>query len=723
MELSAIQELRQSMAANGWAPIPLLTNDKAVKISNWSNLAREDRSHFAQQPVRADMLNTGFLCDGLRVVDIDIDDREYVLHVGRIAMRTLGERPMMRRRSNSHRLAFVYRAAEGSPSKVSVTGKHGKVEILGRGQQLHAFGLHPSGGELVWQPGAPGEIAVDDLQVVAVSQVDLFLQEVAELLEAQAPVQAQAPAAQPELRPITPATRELNIGYQQGQIDRDALQDAMRALPNDGRFDSWEAWNRVGMALWSATDGSGEGFALFDQWSQRHHSYDARKTRDRWDAITGSPPRDLHVGTIFWMARENGWKTTYESDRILDRPQRTTESIDPETGEVHSESVDAGLASRFIWIDPAKFPRRRFLYGTSYIRKFLSVDVAPGGVGKSSLALVELLAIASGKDLLGITPTETGCVWYHNGEDPLEEVDRRIIGAALHFEIEPAVLETRLFRSSGRDTHLVIAEQQREGAVILKPNVQAVIDTIRQHGILVARFDPFVSTHMVTENDNNAIAAVAREWAQIADITGASIALTHHSRKSNGNQTTIEDARGAVALIDASRSVRALNSMSEDEAKKAGVTTRRAYFRVDQGKVSMGPPADKAEWYHIASVQLPNGDAFEQGDSVGVVEPWEWPDPFDGISSDDAVRVQQAVSQGGPWREDVRAAAWVGHRVATVLGLDSKTPVEREKVKGLIRTWVKNGVLETHDGYDEKSNPRTFVRVGPAQPGLKEEAR
>ena len=722
MELSAIQELRQSMAANGWAPIPLLTNDKAVKISNWSNLAREDRSHFAQQPVRADMANTGFLCDGLRVVDIDIDDREYVLHVGRIAMRVLGERPMMRRRSNSHRLAFVYRAAEGAPSKMSVTGKHGKVEILGRGQQLHAFGLHPSGGELVWQPGAPGEIAVDDLQVVAVSQVDLFLQEVAELLEAQAPVQAQAPAAQPELRPITPAARELNIGYQQGQIDRDALQDAMRALPNDGRFDSWEAWNRVGMALWSATDGSAEGFALFDQWSQRHSTYDARKTRDRWDAITGSPPRDLHVGTIFWMARENGWKTTYESDRILDRPQRKTENIDPETGEVLGESIDDGLASRFIWIDPAKFPRRRFLYGTSYIRKFLSVDVAPGGVGKSSLALVELLAIASGKDLLGITPTETGCVWYHNGEDPLEEVDRRIIGAALHFEIEPAVLETRLFRSSGRDTHLVIAEQQREGAVILKPNVQAVIDTIRQHNILVARFDPFVSTHMVTENDNNAIAAVAREWAQIADITGASIALTHHSRKSNGNQTTIEDARGAVALIDASRSVRALNSMSEDEAAKAGVTTRRAYFRVDQGKVSMGPPADKAEWYHIASVQLPNGTAFEQGDSVGVVEPWEWPDPFAGISSDDAVRVQQAVSQGGPWREDVRAAAWVGHRVATVLGLDSKTPVEREKVKGLIRTWVKNGVLETHDGYDEKSNPRTFVRVGPAQPGLKEEA-
>jgi hypothetical protein len=135
----------------------------------------------------------------------------------------------------------------------------------------------------------------------------------------------------------------------------------------------------------------------------------------------------------------------------------------------------------------------------------------------------------------------------------------------------------------------------------------------------------------------------------------------------------------------------------------------------------MGPPPDKAEWYHIASVTLPNGDAFEQGDSVGVVERWEWPDPFQGISSDDAVKVQQAVSQGGPWRDDVRAAAWVGHRVGRVLGLDPKKPVEREKIKGLLHTWVKNGVLETYDGYDEKSNPRTFVRVGPTQPGLKVE--
>lgn len=714
MDVNQVQELRQQMAAAGWSPVPLVTGDKAVKIPRWSDLARQDRNYFAQQPARPDMLNTGFLCDGLRVVDIDIDDREYVAHVARLAAKLLGEHPLMRKRSNSVRLALVYKAAEGAPAKIVVNGKHGKVEILGRGQQLHAYGLHPSGVEPTWIPNGPAEVTVDDLQVVADSQVDLFVREVAALLEAAEPQLPAVVRTEPEIRPITPASsRTLSIGFD-NTPNPDDLREAIAALPNDSRFDDWHAWNRMAMAIWSSTGGS--GFDLFDAWSSKHPTYDARKTRERWDAITRSPPKDLHAGTIFYLAQQAGWRgkapaLERPSDRILERTERVTETIDPETGEVLTET-DTGLAARFKWVDPAKFPRRRFLYGNSYIRKFLSVDVAPGGVGKSSLALVELLAICTGRDLLGVTPVEVGNVWYHNGEDPLEEVDRRILGAALHYDIDPTTLETRLFRSSGRDTHLVIAEQHREGAFILKPNVEAVIETIRQHNILVARFDPFVSTHAVVENDNNAIAAVARQWAQIADVTGASIALTHHSRKSNGNQTTIEDARGAVALIDASRSVRALNSMTEDEAAKVGITARRAYFRVDQGKTSMGPPPDRAEWYHIASVNLQNGDAFEEGDSVGVVERWEWPDPFAGITPEHARLVQQAVATGGPYRLDAQAAAWVGKRVADILELDIEDKADREKLKRLVKTWVANGVLETFEGMDDRRRERTFVRPG-----------
>ena len=52
-------------------------------------------------------------------------------------------------------------------------------------------------------------------------------------------------------------------------------------------------------------------------------------------------------------------------------------------------------ASPFVWIDPAKIPRRKFVYGRHYARDFISETAAPPGLGKSSLAIVEMLAIVT----------------------------------------------------------------------------------------------------------------------------------------------------------------------------------------------------------------------------------------------------------------------------------------------------------------------------------------
>lgn len=58
----------------------------------------------------------------------------------------------------------------------------------------------------------------------------------------------------------------------------------------------------------------------------------------------------------------------------------------------------------FVWRDPSTMPRRDWLYGRHLIRKFVSATFAPGGVGKSALALAEAMAMASGKPLLGPRP-------------------------------------------------------------------------------------------------------------------------------------------------------------------------------------------------------------------------------------------------------------------------------------------------------------------------------
>jgi hypothetical protein len=81
-------------------------------------------------------------------------------------------------------------------------------------------------------------------------------------------------------------------------------------------------------------------------------------------------------------------------------------------------------ASPFVWIDPAAIPRRQWLYGRHYVRKFISETIAPGAYGKSTLATTEALAIVTVRPLLGVTPNERANVWIWNGEDPMEELQR-----------------------------------------------------------------------------------------------------------------------------------------------------------------------------------------------------------------------------------------------------------------------------------------------------------
>jgi hypothetical protein len=59
-------------------------------------------------------------------------------------------------------------------------------------------------------------------------------------------------------------------------------------------------WNAIGMAIFAATDGSAEGFKLFNAFSRRARKYDAANTRAKWKAFHGC----LGAGTIFHLAEE-----------------------------------------------------------------------------------------------------------------------------------------------------------------------------------------------------------------------------------------------------------------------------------------------------------------------------------------------------------------------------------------------------------------------------------
>jgi AAA domain len=408
-------------------------------------------------------------------------------------------------------------------------------------------------------------------------------------------------------------------------------------------------------------------------------------------------------GVADWARSKGLANDEREMCRIYDKGRCAGDAEFLRSGEIK--------ASPFVWIDPAAIPRRQWLYGRHNVRKFISETVAPGAYGKSTLAMTEALAIVTGRPLLGVTPDEQANVWYWNGEDPMEELQRRIVAACLHYQIDRSEIEGRLFVDTGRKTKIIIADQTKTGARVARPIVDQVIETIRCNEIGLMIVDPFVASHRVVENDNPAIELVAGVWAEIADLTGCAIELVHHARKTGGAEITVDDGRGASALLAKARSARTLNGMSEDEAARAGVDCRRSFFRVQNGKSNLSPAADQADWYRLVSVDLANGGCFGLGDSVGVVARWTWPNALDGVTGSDLREVQATIA-GGRWRKDSQAKDWAGHAIAAVLKLNVSNKAHRAKIVALLKTWIADGKFVVVEGLDAKRERRSFIEVG-----------
>jgi bifunctional DNA primase/polymerase-like protein/primase-like protein len=89
-------------------------------------------------------------------------------------------------------------------------------------------------------------------------------------------------------------------------VDLDELADALRFVGNPDL--GWDEWTSFGLAIFAASGGSEEGFALFDAFSQLSSKYNAYTTRARWQEIKGSPPNRTGAGKIFALAYKHGWR-------------------------------------------------------------------------------------------------------------------------------------------------------------------------------------------------------------------------------------------------------------------------------------------------------------------------------------------------------------------------------------------------------------------------------
>jgi hypothetical protein len=394
-------------------------------------------------------------------------------------------------------------------------------------------------------------------------------------------------------------------------------------------------------------------------------------------------------------ARDKGW--TPPPDPIKERMQQQNQALNIPSEPSESPTEDAteqNWPTPYEMFDALTLPRREWVYGYDYIKKYISVTASAGGIGKTSAIIVEALAIATGKPLLGTAVKQQTNVWVINLEDPMSEMQMRTIAAMQHYGLTPDDIKGRLFMDGEDTMQITLAAENRDGLITNDDMLAAMIRVIKQNKIGVVILDPFVSAHLVNENNNGSVQAVVAMLRKLARDTNSSVQLVHHIRKGNGDDATIDSVRGAGSLIGAARAARVINRITPDDAIALGVDEHEALgiFRVDDGKANLAPPSDKAVYRRMQSVEIANGE------HIGVATEFKLPDLFDGVTAKNLYNVQRTIGKAEEadhaYRANAQADNWVGKAVAEELKLDLGKPNHVAKTKAIIKQWISSGSLQ-----------------------------
>ena len=269
---------------------------------------------------------------------------------------------------------------------------------------------------------------------------------------------------------------------------------------------------------------------------------------------------------------------------------------------------------------------RKWVLGSRYAEGHISVLIAPGGVGKSTLTINEAVSVATNReDISGEDVHEHGGVWIHSTEDSSDEIKRKIAALCLHYDIDFRKLDNLIYTSCD-DSDLVIATEHKGGEVLPQyANIGLIKKTIKEQKIKLFIIDPFVRSHRVSENDNAKMDQVVTLLSDIAKETKCAIGVVHHSSKlSNSNSKyrgNMDMARGASSLVSAARIANTLDVMNDEEAKKYNIIEKWRYVRIDNAKANLSMPCEKAVWYEKISVDFPHLIEYTGSQSVGILKP------------------------------------------------------------------------------------------------------
>ena len=179
---------RKQLHRAGYAPVPV--QGKHPPLKSWqTKLETNDGEIDLWSKSFPNANSTGLLTRSMPTFDIDIRNPEAAAAVEDLVRQRFGEHgPILVRFGNAPKRAIPFRT--DTPFKkiqISFDVLKGhpeeKLEFLGDGQQVVAFGIHPETGKpYQWFGGEPGKIPLRELPLITADEAKQLITDAAELL-------------------------------------------------------------------------------------------------------------------------------------------------------------------------------------------------------------------------------------------------------------------------------------------------------------------------------------------------------------------------------------------------------------------------------------------------------------------------------------------------------------------------------------------------------------
>jgi hypothetical protein len=406
------------------------------------------------------------------------------------------------------------------------------------------------------------------------------------------------------------------------------LQDLARQLPNENV--SWDQWNQVGMAFWDASHGDTDGFDAFLSWSEKSGKHlDDSDAEDRWSHYKTSPPTRISANWLVEKIREKVDPLYTLPDRALSEKERREllDIFDFRRLDEQPKSA-AGLKLKIVTtrVDPKPIPVRQWIVSPRLPLGDVAQCVGEPGISKSTFALRDALAVATGDETIlrgrdahgaPISPERlhrSGPVIVYNAEDRSDEMERRLAAAQNFYQVGEMIHPIILW--SGVDGEkLTIAHRGNDRQALKRaPGADLLESVIRDHKAVLVVLDTQISlTSGSNENSNDDQDMLLQELARMASANKCAIVVVHHTSKEKRQSAGDMGAgRGGFAAVGKVRSAFTLVKVTgKDDEAAWGVTPDDGLIRLDYAKISHDRKPTTPIIFRRVNVSVGNGTSAD----------------------------------------------------------------------------------------------------------------